>query len=965
MKKNIKLLGLTLLMLSFISLNVEASSNPQRIFGNNRIETSVKVSQAAHTSSNAVILAGYDGQVDSLSGTILAHFKSAPMLLSKKDQLDGLVLKEIERLKATEVYILGGENSISKDVEDSLSKYKVTRIKGERREETAVNIAQEVLGNNIDQVFLTLGYEEYADALAIGPISGRDKKPILLTKTEKLSEDTKNALKDFNVKRATIIGGETVISKAVENELTSMNITVDRVFGNDRMETSLKIAKEFTPNPSSIILANGWKYADAVIGGYFAAKENAPIILSKDSLIDIKALDYIGTNKKKTYVLGGDRVIYKNVLEDMDYVLNGNIVIKDEMTNFDESSKLKNVLDRVYYKNGQVFRRQNIKAGSKEIDSFFIEGSTIAGETLKISVDAVNGENNLYRFYQRNLTTNKLTIIEDYSGKSTASWIPKTKGNYLYGVDIKAKNSKEDKDLSIDAPIKIEPSIPAELQTLDISGSNEAKTPHTIVANAKAVNGVLYKFYVKDESTGNWTMIQDYSENNRASWTPEKTGKYLYSVNVKDKKSWEDKEDQKSIAINIVPLKPAIIESLEISGPKYAKTKHTLTAQASSSNGALYKFYIKEEKTGNWTILQDYSEKNTVSWVPKEIGKYSYYVGVKDKRSDKDRDNLLSYPLTINPPAYYNVSNYSDTLEEALDKQVGKNKASNNFNVWATKEEIRPYFDPSRFLQFKPKAGDQHILSVEITGSGLNVRSQANTSSPSLTTVNKGSIYVVLDQKANWFKINAGGKEGWISGDFAKYTNTVPQAMYQFMVLNRPYGATAAELNLELKNKGILDGTGAAFIEAAKKYNVNELYLVAHALHETGNGSSKLAKGILVDTVDGKKVEPKLVYNMYGVAAYDNSAAKSGSEYGYKRGWFTPAKAVSDGAKWISDNYINSPKYKQDTLYKMKFNATVTWHQYATDVGWAMKQTNRIYKMVENCKNNEGILVKFDIPQYK
>ena len=41
----------------------------------------------------------------------------------------------------------------------------------------------------------------------------------------------------------------------------------------------------------------------------------------------------------------------------------------------------------------------------------------------------------------------------------------------------------------------------------------------------------------------------------------------------------------------------------------------------------------------------------------------------------------------------------------------------------------------------------------------------------------------------------------------------------------------------------MLENQGQAFANAAKLTGVNEIYLIAHALLETGNGQSKLAKG--------------------------------------------------------------------------------------------------------------------------
>ncbi|MGY0374026.1 N-acetylglucosaminidase [Clostridium sp. JNZ J1-5] len=185
---------------------------------------------------------------------------------------------------------------------------------------------------------------------------------------------------------------------------------------------------------------------------------------------------------------------------------------------------------------------------------------------------------------------------------------------------------------------------------------------------------------------------------------------------------------------------------------------------------------------------------------------------------------------------------------------------------------------------------------------------------------------------------------------------------YQFLNLNYIDGITEDNLNSILEGKGVLDGKGAVFLKASKDANINPIYLVAHALHETGNGTSQLASGVLVSSVDGKAVEPKKTYNMFGIRAIDSNPLKYGSEYAYTQGWFSVDAAILGGAKFVSEGYINSAKYMQNTLYKMRWNMQVTWHQYATDVNWSRAQISRIESLMNQC---EGAQVVFDVPKFK
>ncbi|WP_415430291.1 N-acetylglucosaminidase, partial [Staphylococcus borealis] len=109
-------------------------------------------------------------------------------------------------------------------------------------------------------------------------------------------------------------------------------------------------------------------------------------------------------------------------------------------------------------------------------------------------------------------------------------------------------------------------------------------------------------------------------------------------------------------------------------------------------------------------------------------------------------------------------------------------------------------------------------------------------------------------------------------------------------------GISKDDMSNFLKGKGTLAGQEQTYLDAAKKYNINEAYPAAHSALETGNGTSELAKGVMVN---GTKV-----YNMYGIGALDGNAVNTGANYAYKQGWTTPEKAIDGGAKWISDKFV-------------------------------------------------------------
>ena len=177
---------------------------------------------------------------------------------------------------------------------------------------------------------------------------------------------------------------------------------------------------------------------------------------------------------------------------------------------------------------------------------------------------------------------------------------------------------------------------------------------------------------------------------------------------------------------------------------------------------------------------------------------------------------------------------------------------------------------------------------------------------------------------------------------------------YQFLDLSYPNGISEDALNSFLSDKGVLRGHAADFIAAARMYNVSEVYLVAHACLETGNGTSKLSRGV--------SVNGQTVYNVFGIGAYDNSAVASGSQRAYEKGWTSVSSAIIGGTEWISEHYINSADGRQNTLYKMLWNPeNPGQHQYATDIEWATHQAINIEKIFRMFPQ---AVKAYDVPVY-
>ncbi|HFL3546820.1 TPA: S-layer protein SlpA [Clostridioides difficile] len=289
-------------------------SNNIVVAGSDRIETAVELSSKYYNSNddNAlfrdavdnVVLVGSQSIVDGLVASPLAAEKKAPLLLTSKDKLDSATKSEIKRvmdLKSTtgintskKVYLAGGVNSISKDVENELKDMglKVTRLAGDDRYATSLEIADEI-GLDNDKAFV-VGGTGLADAMSIAPVASqlRDSNgdldlkngqatPIVVVdgKAKTLSAEAEDFLDDAQVD---IIGGVNSVSKDIANAIDdATGNSPDRVSGDDRQETNAEVIKESD------------YFEQGEVKNYFVAKDGST---KEDQLVDALAAASIAGN---------------------------------------------------------------------------------------------------------------------------------------------------------------------------------------------------------------------------------------------------------------------------------------------------------------------------------------------------------------------------------------------------------------------------------------------------------------------------------------------------------------------------------------------------------------------------------------------------------------------------------------------------------------------------------------------
>ncbi|WP_052356831.1 bifunctional 2',3'-cyclic-nucleotide 2'-phosphodiesterase/3'-nucleotidase [[Clostridium] dakarense] len=137
-----------------------------------------------------------------------------------------------------------GENLVkySYDLNYVSSSIPEQKLTGSSRYETATKISQSAF-NKADNVVI-VNSEAISDGLCATPFAKLKNAPILLTNDKKLDAKTKEEITRLGAKNVYVIGGSNAVSESVLNELKAMKVSVERIAGDDRYETSLEIAKK-------------------------------------------------------------------------------------------------------------------------------------------------------------------------------------------------------------------------------------------------------------------------------------------------------------------------------------------------------------------------------------------------------------------------------------------------------------------------------------------------------------------------------------------------------------------------------------------------------------------------------------------------------------------------------------------------------------------------------------------------
>lgn len=195
----------------------------------------------------------------------------------------------------------------------------VNLVAGEDRFTTAVEVSKQLVGENeTANAVVLVGEDAIVDGLAAAPLAKKVGAPILLTKANQLPEATEKEMlrvlgNNLSNKTVYLVGGEARISKELEAKIAKLGVKVERLAGDTRFETSLKIAEKVTSGATvdTAFVVGGNGEADAMSISAYAAKKEAPIVVVDKNEVSEEAMELL--EGKNIEIIGGIGVVSEEV----------------------------------------------------------------------------------------------------------------------------------------------------------------------------------------------------------------------------------------------------------------------------------------------------------------------------------------------------------------------------------------------------------------------------------------------------------------------------------------------------------------------------------------------------------------------------------------------------------------------------------------------------------------------------
>ncbi|MBM6544663.1 cell wall-binding repeat-containing protein [Janibacter sp. YIM B02568] len=289
-----------------------AKKKVTRVGGNDRFSISAGASAKTFPAGAPVAyVAAASATADILSAAPAAGRSGSPLLLVGRDAVNAPVAAELQRLKPAKIVLLGGTVAASTTLERALRQYATTgvveRWGGPTRYASSALISALTAAPGLDTAFVATEKNVTA-AIAVAPVAGRLKAPVLFTPQERLHAETATELKRLAPRRVVLLGGGPSISAETEAQVRSAlpGVRIERWTGSNRVNGAINIATKgglMSSSTAWVVERNQLFQAMAVTSA--AAKDQGPLYFTDSSSLTAATRTALVNQPLSTLSIGG------------------------------------------------------------------------------------------------------------------------------------------------------------------------------------------------------------------------------------------------------------------------------------------------------------------------------------------------------------------------------------------------------------------------------------------------------------------------------------------------------------------------------------------------------------------------------------------------------------------------------------------------------------------------------------
>ncbi len=241
---------------------------------------------------------------DAVPLTIACAEDSAAQRFCKKNGIEYIIDPDVDSAVSPNAEIVRGN---------------LMRLSGDNRILTAKEISTKGW-NSADTVVIANGFS-YPDALAGAPLAGIYDAPMLLTSGNIIEYSVYSEIERLGATNVIILGGESAVSKAVEDEL-AQRCSVTRISGADRYKTAEQIAQAVIDAASDctrVFVVSAENYPDALsVSPVAVYSESAIVFSNKKGEITPSLSELLANNSiNEAVIVGGASAIGESCEEQL------------------------------------------------------------------------------------------------------------------------------------------------------------------------------------------------------------------------------------------------------------------------------------------------------------------------------------------------------------------------------------------------------------------------------------------------------------------------------------------------------------------------------------------------------------------------------------------------------------------------------------------------------------------------